>query len=150
MSSIIYTPPKALIRLFQHFKSPTNSMIWACNDIALRLNDEWSPKHIYDIFRGRSPSTPKFKARISQLDYKIRHPQRFWLGIHALTKEQKDKWKMIPMEVRRTFLDLGYNRWARDNLKCDNACSWQQPYGWVPEDGCPVHDFYPKDVDTPE
>lgn len=23
---------------------------------------------------------------------------------------------------------------------CGHACDWAQPYGWVPEDGCPVHD----------
>ena len=25
-------------------------------------------------------------------------------------------------------------------LLCGNACAWVEPYGWVPEDGCPVHD----------
>jgi hypothetical protein len=23
---------------------------------------------------------------------------------------------------------------------CDHACEWVEPYGWVPETGCPVHD----------
>ena len=23
---------------------------------------------------------------------------------------------------------------------CGHACDWAQPWGWVPEDGCPVHD----------
>lgn len=25
-------------------------------------------------------------------------------------------------------------------IKCGNACGWIYPYGFVPEDGCPVHD----------
>lgn len=27
---------------------------------------------------------------------------------------------------------------------CGHACDWAQPYGWVPEDGCPVHDVEQK------
>jgi len=23
---------------------------------------------------------------------------------------------------------------------CDNECAWVEPYGWIPEAGCPVHD----------
>ena len=23
---------------------------------------------------------------------------------------------------------------------CGHACDWCHPFGWVPEDGCPVHD----------
>ena len=23
---------------------------------------------------------------------------------------------------------------------CGHECDWVQPFGWVPEDGCPVHD----------
>ena len=115
MSSLTYTPPPALERLFQHFKKSTNSMLWAFNIIALKLNDEWSPKHIYDIYKGRSPATHKFKQRIGQLDYKIRHPERFWLSIHALTKEQKEKWKLIPMKKRRQALDQAYQLIMAEN-----------------------------------
>lgn len=25
-------------------------------------------------------------------------------------------------------------------IKCDYACGWIYPYGFVPEDGCPMHD----------
>lgn len=25
---------------------------------------------------------------------------------------------------------------------CGHACGWAQPFGWVPEDGCPVHDVW--------
>jgi len=31
-----------------------------------------------------------------------------------------------------------------DFLNCGRACGYQEPYGFVPEDGCPVHDKYPK------
>ena len=26
---------------------------------------------------------------------------------------------------------------------CGQMCGWQWPYGWVPEDGCPIHDVSP-------
>jgi hypothetical protein len=30
--------------------------------------------------------------------------------------------------------------WYRGWRKCTYACGWQEPYGFVPEAGCPVHD----------
>jgi len=28
---------------------------------------------------------------------------------------------------------------------CGNACGYTEPYGWVPEAGCPVHDRYERE-----
>jgi hypothetical protein len=28
----------------------------------------------------------------------------------------------------------------RDALPCENACGYEEPYGFVPECGCPIHD----------
>ncbi len=53
-------------------------------------------------------------------------------------------------------LRLRYSRlwWWRNNTRyrlkfvltgdCGHACDWAQPYGWVPENGCPVHDVEQK------
>lgn len=30
--------------------------------------------------------------------------------------------------------------WCRISPHCDNGCAWIEPYGWVPEAGCSVHD----------
>ena len=27
---------------------------------------------------------------------------------------------------------------------CGHACDWCHPFGWIPEDGCPVHDIEQK------
>ena len=33
------------------------------------------------------------------------------------------------------------NEASLSKCDCDNACAWVEPYGWVPEAGCPVHDL---------
>ena len=32
------------------------------------------------------------------------------------------------------------DRAKNEGVHCDNACAWVEPYGWVPEAGCPIHD----------
>lgn len=32
----------------------------------------------------------------------------------------------------------------REKVECWNGCDWVQPYGWVPEADCPIHDSSPK------
>jgi hypothetical protein len=34
-------------------------------------------------------------------------------------------------------------------LECGYACGWADPFGFVPEDGCPVHDPEPPQPVTP-
>lgn len=31
-------------------------------------------------------------------------------------------------------------RIIQDGIRCNHECAWVEPYGWVPECGCPVHD----------
>lgn len=38
------------------------------------------------------------------------------------------------MNMFRSFLGYLINGW------CGNGCDYQEPYGFVPECGCPVHD----------
>ena len=37
----------------------------------------------------------------------------------------------FPIRASEQFCDCG---------KCGYGCAWVEPYGWVPEAGCPVHD----------
>ena len=30
--------------------------------------------------------------------------------------------------------------WGVGGVKCSNDCSYQEPYGFVPEEGCKIHD----------
>lgn len=37
-------------------------------------------------------------------------------------------------------LDIDYDD-IQLRVLCGNACAWVEPYGWVPEAGCPIHDL---------
>jgi len=51
--------------------------------------------------------------------------------------------------TRAAHLKLKEERGEERNIEtpgdasCGFDCHWQEPYGWVPEAGCPVHDKYP-------
>ncbi len=54
-------------------------------------------------------------------------------------------WACLLMHVG-SYAVLLKSQWLRrasmicDCGKCGNACAYVEPYGWVPECGCPVHD----------
>ena len=55
---------------------------------------------------------------------------------------------------RYWFYDLRHRLKFVLSGDCGHACDWTHPFGWVPEDGCPVHDVKQKAqirfrVDTP-
>ena len=47
----------------------------------------------------------------------------------------------LPPDVRRTWYTI-YQQPVPENYRepCDYYCEFQEPYGYVPEAGCPVHD----------
>ena len=47
----------------------------------------------------------------------------------------------LPPSVYRTWCKITRQEKPENwEVDCGNACRVQDPYGWVPEDGCPVHD----------
>ncbi len=128
---VIYQPPRALIRLITHFRGKHGSTAMACSLVSEKLKWQWGSSHIYKVARGSSPATPKFRERIDHLAYNTFNPERYWLTIQALTKDQRDRWKQVPMEERRKALDKIYYDFARNNLPCDpiKPCYQHKQYG---------------------
>ena len=83
-------------------------MNYACTVISHKLKQKWTGAYIYQIFKGVSPATAQFKQYIHRLDQKVFKEKRHWLNIQALTEEQKERWKMVPMAERRKALDKAY------------------------------------------
>lgn len=49
-------------------------------------------------------------------------------------------WRRVYLRVMWPFWKLeGYIRYALTG-KCGFACGYEEPYGFVPEAGCPIHD----------
>jgi len=48
--------------------------------------------------------------------------------------------KFIPWYGALQFFDIPHSIARMVEGDCDRACGWQDPYGFVPEAGCPVHD----------
>lgn len=139
-TNVIYSPQPALKRLVIYFrKNDSNSMRFACTMISTKLDHRWGPDYIYQVYTGRIPASKKFKGCITRLDQKTFKEKRHWLNIHALTLEQKERWKQIPMDKRRKALDIMFLK-VRKDITCEHGCAFVHPYGWVPEDGCPIHD----------
>ena len=108
MSNLIYKPPPALNRLVSYFMGKSKSPGHACIKISEKMNRKWSGKYIYQIWVGKYPATAQFKQYIHRLDQKTFQEKRHWLNIHALTEDQKERWKMVPMAERRKALDKAY------------------------------------------
>ena len=71
------------------------------------------------------------------------------LATFETTAKAKLVVKCLSCEYEFPFMQAGDGVWCMDStnqwnlvspIKCGNACAWTEPYGWVPEDGCPVHD----------
>ena len=49
-------------------------------------------------------------------------------------------------KLRGQFYDIRYRLKFVLTGDCGHACDWLHPWGWVPEDGCPVHDVEHKAI----
>ena len=48
-------------------------------------------------------------------------------------------WNMLKARIIWSY--WAWRKWrAQFEPWCGYECDWTYPYGWVPEDGCPVHD----------
>jgi hypothetical protein len=69
---------------------------------------------------------------------------------HVNTTEQKAEgiWFVICGECWQQFAVRGAEVWPHpEETECDFHCCRIEPLGFVPEDGCPVHDRQPKVLD---
>ena len=103
--SVLYYPPPALNRLVSRFMGKSKTEGFACTKISSLLKNKWSGKYIYQIYKGKYPATTQFKQYIHRLEQKTLKEKRHWLNIHALTEDQKERWKSFSMEERREALD---------------------------------------------
>ncbi len=76
----------------------------ACKYIANRLNNKWTWKYIYHVYRGTAKPSKKLRAGLNALRLqppRIRHRTK----VEADTQEQLDYWNSFTMEQRKEALD---------------------------------------------
>lgn len=60
---------------------------------------------------------------------------RYWSGAWGRYREYEKELR----EMYKLCLREGFITGRLQFMNCGYECSWTDPYGFVPEDGCPIH-----------
>lgn len=81
----------------------TGSITNACKYIAGRLDYQWQPITIYNVFSGHNKPSAELIRKLSRLVDPPR--KRYRLKIEAQSEEQLRAWMNVPMDKRIKALD---------------------------------------------
>lgn len=88
--------------VFEYFIAKKGGINKACKYIAKRLNNRWGYKHIYNVYRGATPSG-ELKQKLIELVKPSRKRHR--IIIEAKSLKQFKAWQALNMDQRREALD---------------------------------------------
>ena len=77
----------------------------ACKYIANKLNNKWTWKYLYHVYRGTANPSRKLRSGLNALKIKSPTRKRYRLKIEAESPEQFRSWQTLTMEQRRNALD---------------------------------------------
>ena len=91
--------------VFQPLIEKTGGVNKACKYIANRLNNKWTWKYIYHVYKGTVTPSKKLRAGLNALKIPNPTPKRYRKIIEATGKKQLDEWNKLTADELRHALD---------------------------------------------
>ena len=113
----------------------------------LQLWDEiskMSPEEFVEWFDKLTPGEQEEFYR--QIDLMQEAITELWNSYKTLSTQLLESFEAFTKVLNETMHPIIKNLIEVFNsFDCGHECHWVEPYGWVPEADCPIHDHYPVD-----
>ena len=95
----------ATTEIFQKFIKSSGGVNKACRIIVDRLDNKWTWKYLYHVYRGTVKPSKKLLRQLKRLKPPKPKRKRYRKIIEANSKEQLGKWNMLNADELRNALD---------------------------------------------